>query len=141
VSRFVVFAFCPLLSGCFAFGYPSICATPAVAVDAPDARAFLVSSGFREWGPWITGPFSIWHEVKQVPIAAAKVQPQWNSHFTYCYFVFPFAAGAYSQAKEIVLYRPGYETVSFPVRNWLNVCGKEPLRVMWKAAPDLDSQV
>jgi hypothetical protein len=141
MPRFLVLFVFPLLAGCYAFGYPVINATPAVDVDAPDVHAFLVSSGHELSGPAITGPLSFWHRVKEVPITAGQVVPQWNSHFYYDYLVFPILMGEYSQDKTILLYRPGYETVVVPVKNWWNVCGKAPLRVQWKEAPDLDAQV
>jgi hypothetical protein len=138
MRRCLIFLFCPALSGCLAMGYPDISATPCVSVESSDIRAFLVSSRWQQSGR--PQPLDGCQEISAAPVVAGCVEPQWNAYFRYHYIAF-LTFSFYEQDKEILLYRPGYETVNIPVRAWWNVCAREPLRVEWKKAPDLAAQV
>jgi hypothetical protein len=130
----------PFLSGCMALGYPSISRTPPVAVDAPDVHAFLVTSKSDTGGGVISGWVQHGREVRELPVAEATVRPQWDTHFTYYYLFFPMS-GSSSRSQQVLLYRPGYETVELSSQAWWECLGAgKPVRVAWKPARDARAQ-
>src|SRR5262249_12000959 len=108
---------CPLLSGCFGFAYPSVSETPAVAVIEPDVRAFRVVSECTVSGPCITGPIQFSRQVEEVPGAWPVVQSQQDAYLAYHYLLFPVLNGSRSRSLQVLLYRPGYETIEIPARS------------------------
>jgi hypothetical protein len=130
----------PFLSGCLALGYPSITRTPPVAVDAPDVHAFLVTEKSDSGGGVITGWLQHGREVRELPVAEATVKPQWDTHFSYYYLLFPYS-GSSARNQEVLLYRPGYEPVELSSQAWWECLGSgQPVRVTWKRARDAQAQ-
>src|SRR5262245_16986403 len=112
-----VLLLCPCLAGCLALGYPTISRTPEVTVPADDVRAFRVSSEMTASGPLATAPIQLSSSVEEIPVVDATVEPQRDASFSYYYLVFPYS-GYRSRTVEVLLYRPGYETVEVPARPW-----------------------
>jgi hypothetical protein len=135
-----VFLTCPFLAGCVGFGYPDISRTPAVAVPTTEVRAFRVISDFTLSGPVITGPIHFINSVEEIPVVNGTVGPQRDAYFAYYYLVFPLG-GYRSRTLEVLLYRPGYETVEIPARRWWQSGSSNvPEKVAWKEAQDLLAQ-
>jgi hypothetical protein len=132
---------CPLLSGCLAFGYPSVTRTPAIAVDAPDVKAFRVVAHHGFFGCVIAGAIIMYDEADEIPVTKSRVEPQKDTHFSYSWMIFPVWADSRFQDLKVMLYRPGYEIVEIPAKSWWRSLGdSQPEPVTWKAAPDLASQ-
>jgi hypothetical protein len=132
---------CPVLSGCFGFAYPSISETPSVTIKDDNVRAFRVLSEWTLSGPCITGPIRIWQTVQEIPVLKATVERQQDSYLAYYYMIFPVLNGARSRTLEVLLYRPGYETVEIPSRSLLEAFGETKRGpVVWKEAVGLEAQ-
>jgi hypothetical protein len=132
---------CPVVSGCYGFAYPSFSETPAVNVKEDNVRAFRVLSECTLSGPCLTGPFEISHTVQEIPVLKATVERQQDSYLAYCYMLFPVLNGSRSRALEVLLYRPGYETVEIPSRSLLQAFGEtKRAPVVWKEAVGLEAQ-
>jgi hypothetical protein len=132
---------CPLLSGCFGLAFPSITETPLIAVPEDNVHAFRVTSECTAGGPLITGPISFWAKIEEIPIDDAKVAPQKQAYLAYSYFLFPFM-GYRERNLQVLLYRPGFETVVLSSQAWWRFLGaSEAEQVEWKPAPDLAAQV
>jgi hypothetical protein len=132
---------CPLSSGCLAFGFPSVTATPAVAVDAADVRAFRVTYDSLSGGALIAGWVQIGDQIEEIPVHEMRVESQADASFCYLYMLPPFAGG-HGRSVRVLLYRPGYETVEVPPRPWWQFpSAAAPERVTWKEAVDLAAEV
>jgi hypothetical protein len=132
---------CPVLSGCFGFAYPSFSETPSVTVKEDNVRAFRVLSEWTMSGPVITGPIEMWQMVQEIPVARATVDRQQDSYLAYCYMLFPVLGGSRSRTLEVLLYRPGYETVEIPSRSLLKAFGETKRGpIVWKEAVGLEAQ-
>ncbi len=132
---------CPFLAGCLAFGYPAISATPEIALPDTDVHAFRVCSEVTMSGPWMTGPIAFGSSVDDIPVVEATVSPQRDAYFAYYYLLLPIASGSHTRDLEVLLYRPGYETVAIPARPWWQAPGSQRLeKIAWKEAPDLLAQ-
>ena len=132
---------CPLMSGCFAFGYPSITETPSIMVAEDSVRAFRITWQLTRYGGAIAGAIRLSQDIEEIPIVATTVAGQEQVYFAYGYLLFPFA-GSESRSLSVLLYRPGYETVEVPARSWWRCLGPDkPLHVEWKPARDLEAQV
>jgi len=130
----------PFVSGCLAFGYPTLWETPALSVPDEDVRAFRVESQYTRGGCLIAGWINCWHHVEEIPVVAARVGAQNDAYFSYYYLLFPFT-GNTSRSMRVLLYRPGHETVEIPERPWWRFPGlARPEPVVWKEAPDLAAQ-
>jgi hypothetical protein len=136
------FLLCPILSGCFAIGYPSVTETPTLVVPGSDVHAFRVTSEWSMNGPWLTAPVTISRAVEELPLDRGMIDPQHNSYFAYSYNLFPLAGGSRSRDVKVLLYRPGYELIDVPTRSWwAQSFGDNPPEIVaWKPAPDLASQ-
>jgi hypothetical protein len=132
---------CPFLSGCFGFAYPSVSETPAVTVRENDVRAFRLISDWTMSGPWMTGPIQNCHSIEELPITQETVEGQQDSYFAYYYLIFPVLNGSRTRTVEVLLYRPGYETVEIPAQSrlWAWFAPKR-VQAVWKPAPDLAAQ-
>jgi hypothetical protein len=132
---------CPVVSGCYGFAYPSFSETPAVNVKEDNVRAFRVLSEWTLSGPCITGPIEIWQSVEEIPVLKATVERQQDSYLAYSYMLFPVLNGSRSRTLEVMLYRPGYETVEIPSRSLLEAFGEtKRAPVVWKEAVGLEAQ-
>jgi hypothetical protein len=141
MRSWLAFLLCPILSGCFAFGYPSVSQTPTLVVPGTDVHAFRFTSDWGFSGPWITGPMTVSQAVEEIPVVEGRIDPQRNAYFAYGYTLFPILSGSHSRHVTVLLYRPGYETVEVPTRSWWrSVGGDQAERVVWKEASDLAAQ-
>jgi hypothetical protein len=135
-----IWLLCPFFAGCLALGYPSVSRTPPVSVNESDARAFLVTADSESGGGVITGWIKYGRSVRELPVAKATIEPQWDTHFDYYYLLFPFA-GSSQRSRTVLLYRPGYELVELSARGWWECLDSgQPVRVRWKEAPTLVAQ-
>ena len=126
---------CPFLAGCLAFGYPAISATPEIALPDTDVHAFRVCSDVTMSGPWMTGPIAFGRSVDEIPVMEAAVSPQRDAYFAYYYLLLPIASGSHTRDLEVLLYRPGFETVAIPARPWWQGPGNQRLeKIAWKKA-------
>jgi hypothetical protein len=130
----------PFLSGCFAYGYPSVCRTPPLSVPEENVRAFRVVTEVEASGPVLTGPIMFATDVVEIPVMSARVESQKESYFAYYYLLFPFT-GDRARNMSVLLYRPGYQTVAVEERPWWQFANlSEPEKVVWKEAPSLEDQ-
>src|SRR5262245_12831263 len=130
----------PFVSGCLAFGYPSLSETPTLSVPEEDVRAIRVDTQLRRGGCVITGSIEFCHSVEEIPVAAAEVGAQTDAYFSYYSPLF-LSTGTTSRSMRVLLYRPGFETVTIPERPWWRFPGlTRPEAVAWKEAPDLAAQ-
>jgi hypothetical protein len=141
MGRWTTLLVLPFASGCMGFGYPSVSQTPRVNVPDANVRAFRDEGQITFTGPIMTGPVYASGSVKEIPVVAAKVEPQTYAYFPYYYLIFPFQ-GSTSGDMSVLLYRPGFQTVEVPARPWWRFPGwTEPERVVWKEASDLAAQM
>jgi hypothetical protein len=133
----LLFLVCPLLSGCLAFGYPSVAKTPPIQIAAPDVQAFRVVSGFTQSGPWLTGPIELYKTVEKLPAPDNLIAPQTDAYCLYYYLAFPVAEGCHQQSLEVLLYRRGYEPVSVAATSFLWF-SDQPVLPEWKKAEKLE---
>ncbi len=132
---------CPFAAGCFGFAYPSVSETPAIIVRENDVRAFRLISDWTMSGPWMTGPIENCHSVEELPITEDTVEAQKDSYLYYYYLALPFANGSRTRTVEVLLYRPGYETVEIAAQSGLwSLFAPKRIGVIWKPAPDLAAQ-
>jgi hypothetical protein len=130
----------PFLSGCLAYGYPSVWQTPPLSLPDDDVRAFRVDSQWKRGGAVIAGWFEIAQSIEEIPVVAARVEPQKDAYFSYYYLLFPFT-GTTSRSMSVLLYRPGFQTVEISERPWWRLPGQaRPEQVVWREAPDLAAQ-
>jgi hypothetical protein len=133
---------CPFLAGCLAYGYPDVSRTPPVAIDTPDVKAFRVADKITMWGPIITGPMSLERSIEEIPVENAIVSAQHDTFFSYYYIFFPLLSGSRDRKLDVMLYRPGYQIVDIRGRAWWEASWSDkPEPVVWKEAPDLNSQM
>jgi hypothetical protein len=138
---FVAYVTCFFFSGCLGFGYPDLSRTPAVTVDSNEVHAFRVLSQATAIGPIITSPVWLRGSVEEIPVMSGMVGPQGDADFAYYFVLFPLLEAGHSRTLEVLLYRPGYETVVIPAHSWWLTLGREaPEKVAWKEAPDLLAQ-
>ena len=134
---------CPLLSGCFAIGYPEMHCTPEVAISADHVQAFRIANEYEHTRMLLYGNY-VHSTVQEVPIVAGKVEPQQDAQFSYIWSLFPLAAVQTTHDFEVLLYRPGYEFVDIPSSPWwwpLGYC--QTRSVDWRKIEmlDLPSQI
>jgi hypothetical protein len=132
----LLFLVCPLLSGCLAFAYPSVSKTPAIRIAEPNVQAFRVVSGFTQSGPWLTGPIEMYKTVEKLSATDSLIAPQSDAYCPYYYLAFPVAEGCHQQSLTVLLYRRGYEPLSFPAATfwWIS---DQPVRPEWNKAENL----
>lgn len=130
----------PFVSGCLAYGYPSVWQTPPLSIPDDNVRAFRVERQWKGGGVVIAGWFQIAHSIEEIPIVAAQVAAQKDAYFAYYYLLFPFA-GTTSRSLSVLLYRPGCQTVEISEQPWWRLPGQaRPEQVFWQEAPDLAAQ-
>jgi hypothetical protein len=131
---------CSLSSGCLFLVVPEVSRTSEVAVHSDDVRAFRVTTT-HSFGT-LVGPsgYRDFTELQEVPVVAAKLEPQQDAQLAGLFYLFPLVHYS-SYDFEVVLYRPGYETVTVTAWPWwfpLGYCSAQS--VDWKKCPDLLAQ-
>jgi hypothetical protein len=131
---------CPSMTGCLAYGYPSITQTPPVHVMDPDVKAFRVTADLTIGGFMIAGYFLPGDSVDEIQIIDGVVPSQHDAHFAYDYTIFP-VAGNRRRTITVCLYRRGYETVRVESRCCLAEwwC-KQTREISWKKAETLEAR-
>ena len=129
---------CPLLSGCFAFAYPSIDRVPAVAVEDSDVKAFRVTEDTSTFGLIAVeeGP----QIIEEIKIVNGEIPAKTSGYCAYGFLAFPI--GGYNAHHESIrLYKRGYETVTITSNPWLFTCwNSKPEKIEWKEARTLDER-
>lgn len=130
---------CPLASGCLFLGAPSVQRTPEVAVGGDEVRAFQVTTE-HVWGDGLARTHETTH-FKEIPVTAATVESQQDATIAHCVCLLPLMTYTWSQSLEVLLYRPGYDTVTVAAWPWwcpLGYC--HTASVHWRRVPDLHAQ-
>ena len=135
-----LFLLLPFLSGCLAYGYLSICRTPAVSVPEDNVRAFRVDWDEEHSGYALNCP-NCRYEVSEIEVLAGSVSAQNDAYFCYGSLFYPGFIWARTRDMSLLLYRPGFETVELAEQPllklvWPNLAEK----VAWKEAPTLMAQ-
>lgn len=132
---------CPFLTGCLAFGYPSLTQTPPLRVAEPQAKVFRVTTGHKSYGPWMTGPIQLLGSIEEIAVLQGEVPAQYDAHWIYYYLAFPVAEGSYNRHFEIRVYRRGFETRVIEPRSVMTAVLPAPLDLtVGKRADTLEAQ-
>jgi hypothetical protein len=132
---------CPFLGGCIAFGYPDISRTPTIPIDVPEVHAFRVVSDSEFHGFLICGTFAWGRTIEEIPVTDATVPAEVERSFPYAWEVYPIYGCNRHRSMAVLLYRPGYDLVEVPARNWLlSIATFEAKPIEWKPVP-FDRQV
>lgn len=107
---FPILLVCPCLTGCLAYGYPSVAHTPAIKVDEPDVKAFRVTNGMERSGACIAGLIRFDFDIKELPIEQGEIAPQQDAYLAYRCLAFPVVSWSYHRSLIVRVYRRGFET-------------------------------